>query len=185
MPRLRQLTADVASPAQRELLVETQRQLGRVPNLYAALANSPAALRGYLSLRDALTRGALRAVERELLALFVAQHNGCSYCVAAHAFRGGRMGLSDEVLSAARNADSEQPHTRAVLQLARSVMDTGGRVPDAKLAEVRAAGVTDEELAEVVAHVALNVLSNSFNHLAQPELDFPPADRPAVPAAGK
>jgi hypothetical protein len=33
--------------------------------------------------------------------------------------------------------------------------------------------VTDAEIAEVVGHIALNVLSNFFNHVAQPDLDFP------------
>jgi alkylhydroperoxidase family enzyme len=41
------------------------------------------------------------------------------------------------------------------------------------LADARNAGVTDAELAEIVAHIALNTLSNYFNHLAQPDLDFP------------
>ncbi len=42
MPRIPQLTE-----APDGLLDETKRQLGRTPNLYAALANSPAALRAY------------------------------------------------------------------------------------------------------------------------------------------
>jgi hypothetical protein len=33
----------------------------------------------------------------------------------------------------------------------------------------------DAELAETVAHVALNTLSNYFSHLARPDLDFPAA----------
>lgn len=52
-------------------------------------------------------------------------------------------------------------------------MSTGGRVTDGALSDARAAGVTDAEIAEIVGHVALNVLSNFFNHVAQPDLDFP------------
>jgi uncharacterized peroxidase-related enzyme len=137
------------------------------------MAHSPAALRGYLGLRDALTGGALGPVARELLALLVAQDNDCEYCVSAHSFRGDRMRISGEDLIRARHADSPNPHTRAVLRLARSVLAQRGRVADDELAEARAAGVTDAEVLEVVAHVALNALSNYVNHVARPPLDFP------------
>ncbi|MDI2132844.1 carboxymuconolactone decarboxylase family protein [Yinghuangia seranimata] len=155
------------------LLEATQRQLGRVPNLYATLANGPQALAGYLAMRDALTKGVLRAKVREQLALLIAQENSCTYCVSAHTLRGSKMGFSDEQLVKTREAADDDPHVDAILRLAREVVRTRGRVDDDALAAARAAGVTDAELAEVVAHVALNTLSNYFNHLAEPELDFP------------
>jgi uncharacterized peroxidase-related enzyme len=173
--RLPQLTPETAGPEQRTLLEETHRQLGRVPNLYAALANSPAALRGYLAMRDSLTKGVLTSRLREQLALLIAQENHCAYCLAAHTMRGARLGLSDEELAQTRRAEAADPHAHAVLTVAREVMWTGGDIGDETLAKARAAGVTDAELAEIVAHVALNVLSNYFNHLARPDLDFPAA----------
>jgi AhpD family alkylhydroperoxidase len=145
-----------------------------VPNLYAALANGPAALAGYLAMRDELTRGVLRVRLREQIALLVAQENDCTYCVSAHSMRGSAIGLSDEQLRRTREAaDDGDPHADAILALTRQIVRSRGRVDDDGLAAARLAGVTDAELAEVVAHVALNTLSNYFNHLAQPELDFP------------
>ncbi|WP_436773083.1 carboxymuconolactone decarboxylase family protein [Yinghuangia sp. YIM S09857] len=155
------------------LLDKTQRQLGRVPNLYATLANGPAALEGYLALRDALTRGVLRARVREQLALLIAQENTCTYCVSAHTLRGSKMGLTDAQLAKTREAADDDPHTDAILRITRELVRTRGRVTDETLATARSAAVTDAELAEITAHIALNTLSNYFNHLAQPELDFP------------
>lgn len=155
------------------LLAQTQAQLGRVPNLYGTLANGPAALQGYLAMRDALTRGVLRARIREQLALLIAQENACTYCVSAHTLRGSKMGLTDEQLAKTRDAADDDPHTDAVLRIAREIVRTRGRVADGSLAAARAAGVTHAELAEITAHVALNTLSNYFNHLAEPRLDFP------------
>ncbi|MFG2822286.1 carboxymuconolactone decarboxylase family protein [Kitasatospora sp. NPDC048365] len=168
MPRLPQLTEDDAG-----LLDETRRQLGRVPNLYAALANGPAALGGYLAMRDQLVKGVLGPRLREQLALLIAQENDCTYCVSAHTLRGSTMGLTEKELLLTRDATDADPHAEAVLQIAREVVRQRGRVGDAELARARAAGVGNAELAEIVAHVALNTLSNYFNHLAQPELDFP------------
>lgn len=181
--RIPVLDDESADAEQRELLDATRRQLGRTPNLYAAMANSPATLRGYLALRESLGQGALGDVDRERLALLVAEVNGCDYCVAAHTMRGGRLGLSAEELRATRDARADDPHARALLEVARSVLATGGRVEDDLVVSARERGVTDEELTEVVGHVALNVLSNFFNHLARPALDFPPVGPVGTSAA--
>lgn len=168
MPRLLPLTEDPDG-----LLEETRRQLGRVPNLYATLANGPAALRGYLAMRDALTHGVLPARLREQIALLIAQENRCTYCVSAHTMRGSRMGMNQGELALTRSGHDDDPHADAVLQIAKEIVQEGGRVSDQGLTQARLAGVSDAELAEIVAHVALNTLSNYFNHLAQPDLDFP------------
>ncbi|MFD6390345.1 carboxymuconolactone decarboxylase family protein [Nocardia sp. NPDC060259] len=183
MSRLPLVTADAADTEQGELLAEVHRQLGRVPNLYAAMANSPATLRGYLRLRDALSAGKLGAKTRERLALLIASDNGCEYCVSAHTMRAAKMGFTPEAIAATRAGDADNPHAEGVLRFAREVLRTGGRVSDEQLAAARNSGVSDGELAEAVGHVALNVLSNYFNHVARPELDFPLVPTPAKEAA--
>ncbi|WP_280240757.1 carboxymuconolactone decarboxylase family protein [Nocardia abscessus] len=180
MSRLPLVPTDSADAEQIDLLTEVERQLGRVPNLYAAMANSPATLRGYLNLREALGRGKLSARIREQLALLIASENGCDYCTAAHTMRASRMGFIEQAIIDTRAARAADPHTDAILRIARAVLRTRGRIEDTTLASARAAGVSDAELSEIVGHIALNVLSNYFNHVAEPELDFPPA----APAKG-
>ncbi|WP_441250916.1 carboxymuconolactone decarboxylase family protein [Kitasatospora sp. McL0602] len=176
MSRLPQLTVETATEEQRELLEGTLKQLGKLPNLYAAMANGPAALRGYLAMREALVGGTFSTKQREQLALFIAQENGCTYCVSAHSMRGSKVGMSAEQLLETRKGNDTDPHMHAVLHLTSDIMANGGDITDATLAEAREAGVTDAEIAEIVGHVALNVLSNYFNHVAQPDLDFPLVD---------
>jgi uncharacterized peroxidase-related enzyme len=173
MPRLPQLTLETANEEQRELLESTLKQLGKLPNLYASMAGGPAALRGYLAMREALVGGSFDARRREQLALYIAQRNGCTYCVSAHSMRGGKAGLTQQELLATRQGTDADPHMNQVLRLTDRIMATGGRVDDSALAEARQAGVSDAEIAEIVGHIALNVLSNYFNHVAEPDLDFP------------
>lgn len=185
MPRITKVTPETADAEQHDLLDATKRQLGRVPNLYATLVQSPAALRGYLALRDSLLTGVLTDRHREQLALLTAQENDCDYCVAAHTMRGERLlKMSPEELLETRRAHDADPHADAILRIAADLVEHRGQVSDEALEKARAAGVTDAEFAEIVAHVALNVLSNYFNHLAQPDLDFPSAPPldPAAPA---
>ena len=48
-----------------------------------------------------------------------------------------------------------------------------GGVSDNELAQIRAAGYDDADIAAIVAHVALNILTNYLNRVAQPVIDFP------------
>jgi alkylhydroperoxidase family enzyme len=48
-----------------------------------------------------------------------------------------------------------------------------GRVTQADVEGVRNAGFTDGEIAEIIAHVALNIFTNYFNNTTDVEVDFP------------
>lgn len=159
----------------KELLESTQRQLGRVPNLYRTMANSPAALAGYLAFRDVLQKGGLPVAMRERVALLTAQLNSCDYCVAAHAFRSQKIGLSAQDIDATRRATSEDPAVDVALKFVVELIDNRGQVSEFTLAELARLGWTEGSIGELVAHVALNTLSNYFKHVAHPDLDFPPA----------
>jgi alkylhydroperoxidase family enzyme len=45
---------------------------------------------------------------------------------------------------------------------------------------VKDAGYSDAEVMEIVAHVALNTLTNYVNEVAQTEIDFPVTDQKQV-----
>src|SRR5215470_11018014 len=61
----------------------------------------------------------------------------------------------------------------AALEFAHAVVASKGQVSDIDVATVRAAGFNDGEIAEIIAHVALNIFTNYFNTAAQVEVDFP------------
>jgi uncharacterized peroxidase-related enzyme len=157
-----------------ELLAQVQRSLGLTPNMTKVMANSPALLRGYLALAGALGGGVLPAGVREQLAIATAEYNGCAYCLSAHTYIGGKIAKVDAAeVELARTSQSADPHTQALLTLSDAVARGRGHVDETVVAAVRAAGVTDAELGEVVGHLALNVLTNYFNLLAEVENDWP------------
>jgi uncharacterized peroxidase-related enzyme len=180
MSRLPLLDAAADTPA-KPLLDAVAKKLGRTPNMTRAMANSPAVLRAYLEFSGALAAASLSARTRELIALAVGEANGCHYCLAAHTAIGGSLGLPAEALLQARSGDSADPKTAAVLHLARTLVSKQGRTSDTDLRDARNAGLTDGEIAETVAVVALNVFTNWFNHVAETPVDFPPA--PPLPTS--
>ncbi len=182
MSRLKLIDAQQAEGKQKELLDGVQKKLGMTPNLVRVFANSPAVLQGYLGLNEGLSEGTLGAKVGEQIALTVAETNGCEYCLAAHSTVGKMLGLSrDEILDARRGTSSDS-RVDAALRFAQSVVEKRGWVSDEDLDKVRGAGYGDDEIAEIVGHVVLNIFRNYFNHVAETPIDFPKAD-PLVASA--
>lgn len=155
------------------LLDAVEKQLGVVPNLFRLIGNSPAALEGYLGLNGALGR-TLDAKTRERIALAIAQANGCDYCLSAHTYLGLNLAkIDDTEIALNRAGHSGDAKADAAVVFARKVLDTRGRVSDADLAEVRLAGFTEAQVIEIVAAVAVNVLTNYVNNVADTDIDFP------------
>lgn len=173
MSRLPAIQTEQAAGKAKELLEGVQAKLKITPNMMRVMANSPAVLQGYLSFSGALASGALDPKLREEIALEVGEQNSCAYCVSAHTAIGKMTGLTDAEIGAARDAKSDSPRNRAALEFARQIVAKQGRPTDADVESVRRAGFSDGEIAEIIAHVALNVFTNYFNNTAQVEIDFP------------
>jgi uncharacterized peroxidase-related enzyme len=173
MNRIQQIDPAQATGKTKQLFGAVQTKLGIVPNAFRVLGNSPASLEGYLNFSGALANGVLTAQVREQIALTVAEANLCNYCLSAHSYVGGKLGLSDGELRDARNAGSEVAKTNAVLKLARAVVLQRGEISEAEFAEARAAGLGDAEIVETVANVAVNIFTNYINHVAKTVVDFP------------
>ena len=157
-----------------ELLGELRKSIGSVPNMAKTMANSPALLEGYMRLSAALGGGVLPRPIRERIALASAEYNGCTYCLSAHSMLANRVAkLDSDEIERARHAESADPHAAAVLALFDAIARGRGNIDEVALKTARAAGVTDAEIAEVVGNVALNVLTNYFNILADPDNEYP------------
>ncbi len=181
MSRLKTIEPGQATGQAKQLFDALNEKFGMVPNLARTLANSPAALQGYVAFGEALEGAALPAKLREQIALTVSEANGCGYCVAAHCAIGKSVGLSDDELADGRQSSSPDSKVDAALRLARQLVENRGWVSDEDLERVRRAGHGDSEITEIVAIVAWKTFANYFNHVAGTDIDFPEA--PTVNAA--
>lgn len=173
MTRIEPVVVSTSQDGVRRNFQAIEKLLGFVPNMMRTMAVSPAVLEGYLTLSAALRRGALPAALQEQIAMTTAEANACDYCLSAHTALGKRAGVSGAELEMNRDARSADPRVAAALRFASALLEERGDVGDEALAEVRKAGFSDAEVAEIVAHVALNVFTNYFNRLARTEIDFP------------
>jgi uncharacterized peroxidase-related enzyme len=162
-----------APAAAQPLLDAVGKQLGVVPNLFRLIALSPATLQGYLGFNAGLAK-ALDVRTRERVALAVAQLNGCDYCLSAHSYLGLNLAKIDAAeITLNRQGSSSDPKANAAVGFAVKVAQAHGKLADADLDAVRAAGFTDAQIIEIVALVAENVFTNYLNNVAATTIDFP------------
>lgn len=109
-----------------------------------------------------------------MIAVTVGEYNGCQYCVSAHTMIGEKMaGIKPEMIFAARTGEVTTSKFDFALTFVRVLLEQKGDVTDDELNEIKGAGYSDEEIAEIVGHVGLNMLTNYFNNTARTEVDFP------------
>lgn len=159
--------------ASQALLADVHQAFGATPNMFRAVANSPAALQSMWAAFGALGQGALGARLGEQIAVAIANRNRCEYCLAAHTVLGQKAGASAAEMAAAQLGQSSDPRTAAALAFALKVVEQRAQIADADVAGLRAAGFDDGQIAEIMAHVALNLYTNYVNVALDVPVDFP------------
>ncbi|HQX66526.1 MAG TPA: carboxymuconolactone decarboxylase family protein, partial [Dokdonella sp.] len=163
MNRVPLIDRNATSVERKQTLDAIHAAFGATPAMFRAVANSPAALNSMWGSFAALGGGAIGARLGEQIAVAIANRNACNYCLAAHTALGMKAGMSAEVMAAAQAGESSEPKTRAALQFALKLVEQRGQVDAADVENVRKAGFNDEEIVEILAHVALNLFTNYVN----------------------
>ena len=121
----------------------------------------------------ALSHGALPARILEQIALVAAETNGCDYCASAHTTIRKHVGLSQDDITNALEGRAADPKANAAVRFAKLLLEKRGRISNSDFSQLQQAGFSEAEIAEIVAHVAINVLTNYFNIAMETEIDFP------------
>jgi uncharacterized peroxidase-related enzyme len=182
MSRLPIIDPEKSTGKAHELLTGVQKKLGLIPNMARVMVNSPAVLEAYIGFSRALDRGSLNGKIRQRIALGTAEANQCDYCLAAHSAIGKVVGLNEAEILESRRAQAADAKAAAALHFSRVLIEKRGAVTEADVDAARKGGLTNGEIAEVVALTALNIFTNYFNTAFQVDVDFPAA-KPLAAAA--
>lgn len=167
-------TAESAPAGSFAILDAAQKGLGFIPNLYAHLAESPAALNAYKQLGTLLEQSGLSPQEQQVVLIAVSAENRCEYCVAAHSFLARNMiKVPAEVIAALRDGRPlSDPKLNALYQFTKAVVRERGWIAQSReLIDFFAAGYTPQHALDVVLGVSMKTLSNYANHLTDTPLD--------------
>jgi uncharacterized peroxidase-related enzyme len=167
------LTKETAPKDSLDALNRLEKSVGGIPNLAAAMANSPALIDGFVSLREIVQkRSSFSPLERELVFIVNATANACGYCQAVHSMFAAKAGLDQETIDAIR---AEEPlkdqRLSALAVFARGFVKNKGHVKSDETAAFLAAGFDKSQILDIVACVAQSVMANYGNHVLNVEPD--------------
>lgn len=177
MSAITTLSDEDVTPHVAEIFAAARASMGKVPNLFRVLAQAPAALDVYTGSKRFLHDGVLTPQAQEQIAIAIAAANGCDYCLAAHTGAARAVGVSTEDRASAQNGRTSDAKIQAILDLALAINATHGQASAPALETARAYGLSDAEILETIAHVAINILTNSVNNIVGTTLDFPKVER--------
>ncbi len=175
MARIQPLTIDTAPAESQPVLEKIKTKFGKVPNIFATLACSPAALKSLMGIFGALETGNLDAVTGEAIALRIGQKNSCQYCTAAHTAKAKMAGATTDDAIGFRKGTASDAKTQAIIDFAELVLEKGGHLSDDEIQKVRDAGLGDADIFEILTIIVCNIFTNGINALAKTDVDFPAA----------
>lgn len=167
------MNTELTSDGSQQTLKQVHAAFGATPNMFKVVANSPAALKSMWSAFSALAGGSIDAKLGEQIAVAIANRNRCEYCLAAHTMLGKKAGASAEEMASAQAGRAADPKTAAALAFALKVVNERAHISAGDISAMRSAGFSDEQIAEIMAHVALNLFTNYVNVAFDVPVDFP------------
>jgi uncharacterized peroxidase-related enzyme len=173
MSRVNSISPDKANSEVKEIYREIEKKLGKIPNIFLNMGNSPAVLKGYAQLEQAANETHLDPKTREQIALVVGESNRCHYCLSAHSVIAKGKGLDEQEIMQARQGKSKDPKSQAILNFTKAVVDNKGKVSNQDVASLKATGISDAELIDIILVIILNMFTNYFNNVTDPKIDFP------------
>lgn len=164
-----------ASQRQQELLTRGRKAAqGMLPNMYKAMANSPALFESYLNGYDSLrAQSTLTAAELEVIFLIISFENGCDYCMAAHSLVADTTSrVPRDVTDAIRDGVAiPDAKLAALAAMTRVVLLSRGHPDSDSVSAFLSAGYEERHLLDIVLAISVKTISNYVNHLFDTPLD--------------
>ena len=166
-------SAESAPPGARPAITKIIESWGFLPNLARVMAESPAALELLLAGYAALSaKSTLSPAEQQLVSVVASRENDCGYCVAAHSTMALGAGLSPDVLVAAREGTPiDDPRLSVLRTVTEQLVRKRGWLDKETKESFVDAGYQPGPLFEVVGWIALKLLTNYTNHIAETPVD--------------
>jgi alkylhydroperoxidase family enzyme len=167
-------SVDSAPEASKPALRALQKTFGFLPNIAAAMAESPTLLNAFLPVFQHVHSGTLTEAQVQVVLLTDAVTNTSPYPVALHSMLALKAGVSPADVQAIREGRAPQDRKLATLSaLAKEMIETRGHVEEQRLAAFREAGFGEGQVLEAITAVAASTITNYVATITKLTLDPP------------
>lgn len=130
------------------------KQRGKVANILKVHSLNPDAMGNHLDLYMTIMFGksGLSRAEREAVAVVVSASNDCQYCINHHAEALRRYIKDEEIINLLMTADgleTLEPRLSNIVRYAEKLTTAPGAMTEIDLGELRAEGLTDEDILDL------------------------------------
>jgi alkylhydroperoxidase family enzyme len=174
MPNYPIYTIASAPEGSKSALEQLQQAFGVLPNIAAAIANSPKLINSLVGVFQQVHSRGLTEPENQIVLLTDAVANSSAYAVAFHTALALQQGVNSEETDAIRERRVPTDKRFAALStLAKTLIERRGHLGKQELDAFVAAGFTKEQVLEVIAIVAASTITNYAGTIANPPLEDP------------
>lgn len=165
-------TVDTAPSDSHIALQSVKESIGFIPNVFAAIAESPLALETFVTLNGAFAESSLSPEEQQIVLLATSTENNCVYCVAGHTAFANQINMPQRDVDAMREMRPlEDEKLQALNKLVRQMVRGRGRVSETDIENFLAAGYSRQQFFEVIIGVCVKTFSNYVSIGLELELD--------------
>lgn len=157
-----------ANEKQSEVLHSALKAYGMIPNMYKAMANSPALLNTYMYGYNRFSEESrFDDKEKNVILLTISAENNCSYCKAAHSMSAEMMaGVPEEITRAIRsNTPIADKKLAALSDFTRIMVRKKGSPSREDVENFLNAGYREEDILSIILAISVKTISNYTNHL--------------------
>lgn len=165
-------TPETAPPETAETLHALTEKIGFLPNVFAVMGATPAALNGFVALNQNFGATTLSTTEREIVQIAASVENGGAYCVAGHTSFAKKQDVAESGISSARyRGRMSDPKLAALHRFTRSVTHKRGKLDAGELDQFIQAGYSRSQAMEVILGVCVKMFSNLTDNVFGIPLD--------------
>lgn len=165
-------TVETAPEKSKAMLEGAVKQMGAVPGLHAAMAESPETLKAYQQLHQLFMATSFDAEELTVVWQTINVEHECTFCVPAHTAIAHSMKVDPALTEALRN---RQPMPTAKLQALHdftlAMVRERGNVSNEQMEGFFSAGYSQKQVIEIILGLSQKVISNYVNHVAKTPVD--------------
>ena len=174
MSAYRAHTIESAPEKSRPALQGLKQSFGLIPNLAATMAESPVLIGGFVAAFGNFHGGSFSGAQRQTLLLSNAVTNRCAWAVAFHSTLALMEGVDEADVVAIRERRLPADVKLAGLSaMTRALIEKRGHLDDGDLRAFREAGLTHDQVLEVIAGLAVSVMANYAGNITRPALEAP------------
>ena len=164
---------DTAPGKSIEMMEQSLKGFGMIPNLHKILAQAPATYEAYNTVFSLFMKNtSLTPLEQQVVFMTANFENNCHYCVPGHTWMMKSAKMPDDVIEALREGTTiPDQKLQALHDYTKALLDQRGHIGDEKLDAFLNAGYDKRQALEVLTGLSAKLISNFTNALAHTKVD--------------